>query len=132
MKKKKIVLLLFALSVFFVLSQGCYKVTTIIVGGEEVTDEVSFNTNILPVFNNSCNISGCHSAGGIKPDLSESNAFNTLNNGGYLNTGDPEQSEIYQWITGKRSVEMPPGGPSNPSNVNNLILAWIKQGASNN
>jgi len=27
---------------------------------------------------------------------------------------------------------MPVGGPNNPSNINQYVLAWVKQGAKNN
>lgn len=116
-----------------IIFQGCYKVTTYSdTTGEEVTGSVSFSTNVVPILNSSCNASGCHNTGGIKPDLSQNNAYNSLVNGGYVNVGSPEQSEVYLWITGKKATPMPPNGPVNPFNLNQIIKAWIKQGANNN
>jgi hypothetical protein len=67
---------------------GCYKVTTFIENnGTEVTEAVSLGKDIQPIFNNSCSLSGCHNSGGIKPNLSEGNAYNTLSNGGVLKPG---------------------------------------------
>ena len=133
MSKKIIVMAaLVASGIFF--TTGCYKVTTVVIpnNGEVVTRTVSLSNDIIPILNSKCSVSGCHSSGGLKPDLSASNAFSSLTNGGYVNTGAPESSDVYLWLTGKKAVAMPIGGPSNPSNLNQLVLAWIKQGAQNN
>lgn len=110
---------------------GCYKDKTVIFDtGDEVTRPVSFAADILPIFNKSCNGSGCHIASGIKPDLSASNAFTVLTNGNYLNTATPESSVLYLWMAGKKSTAMPTSGINKDYNA--LVLAWIKQGAQNN
>ena len=110
---------------------GCYKDKTVIFDtGEEITRPVSFAADIIPIFNKSCNLSGCHNAGGIKPDLSANNAYNSLTVGNYYNTAAPETSELYLWMTGKKSTPMPPSGINKDYNA--LVLAWIKQGALNN
>jgi len=133
MSEIRIIPVIMLLAVLLVGLQGCYKVTTFVVaGGTEVTEEVSLTKDIQPIFNNSCNSSGCHNAGGLKPDLSEGNSFNALTNGGYINQETPEESELYLWLSGERSTAMPPSGTQNPSNINQLVLAWIKQGANNN
>ena len=134
MSKKMIAIILILVSTGMVFTTGCYKVTTFVIPntGEEVTKRVSLNDDIVPIINKSCNISGCHNAGGLKPDLSNGRVYNSLVNGNYLNTTDPAQSEIYLWLTGKRRTLMPVGAPNNPSNINQLVLAWIKQGAKNN
>lgn len=110
---------------------GCYKDKTVIFDtGEEVTRPVSFSTDIIPLFNSSCNTSGCHSTGGKVPDLSANNAFNSLSGSSYLNTADPANSVLYLWMTGKKGVPMPTTGINKDYNA--LVLAWIKQGAQNN
>lgn len=125
--------LVLLLIIFFFGFQSCYKVTTLVLNeGTEVTQEVSLAKDIQPIFNDGCGISGCHNSGGIKPNLSEGDAYNALSGGGYLNLGSPEESELYLWLSGQRATAMPPSGPSNPSNINQLVLAWIKQGANNN
>ena len=112
---------------------GCYKVTTLTIpNNEEVTRTVSLTNDILPVTVQSCSISGCHNSGGIRPDLSPDKIYNNMITGNYVNTATPENSEIYLWLTGKRAATMPVGATNNPSNINNLVLAWIKQGAKNN
>ncbi len=110
---------------------GCYKDRTVIFEtAEEITRTVSFSNDIIPFMNSNCNTSGCHNTGGRAPDLSAANAFNSLSGSGYLNTGNPEGSELYLWITGKRGTPMPVNGVNKDFNA--LVLAWIKQGAQNN
>ena len=99
----------------------------------EVVDpgvEVKFSADIIPIFNESCNYSGCHGFGEVPPDLSPNNAYDALINGGYINVDDPEKSELYQWVRGNRSLPMPLTG-TDPV-IYSTILAWIEQGAQNN
>ncbi len=110
---------------------GCYKDKTVLFDtGEEITRPVSFVSDIIPIFNSSCNTSGCHSAGSKSPDLTVTNAYTSLANGGFINTGEPQSSELYLWMTGKKGTPMPVSGTNKDYNV--LVLAWIKQGALNN
>lgn len=90
---------------------------------------MSFTGDIIPIFNSSCNTSGCHN-GSVAPNLTSGNAYSALTTGGYLNTSNPESSELYQWMKGNRSTVMPLSG-ANPT-YNAKVLAWIKQGALNN
>jgi hypothetical protein len=129
MFNRKISRTLAAICVAGVLVTGCYKNTVVVKdGGAEITRQVSFAGDIIPIFNKDCNTSGCHSAGGIKPDLSAAAAYNSLSN--YVNTTDPKNSELYLWVTGKKGTPMPLSGPNKEYNA--LILAWITQGAVNN
>jgi hypothetical protein len=115
----------------FLFIVGCYKDKTVTIDtGAEITRSVSFATDIIPLFNNSCNLSGCHSAGGKAPDLAGQNAYTSLTNGSYVDTKQPDKSELFLWMTGKRGTPMPVSGPNKDYNA--LILAWIKQGALNN
>ena len=110
---------------------GCYKDRTVSSDtGAEITEAVSFKSDIITIFNNSCNVSGCHNTGGKAPDLTSANAYNSLMNGNYINTENPETSELYQWMTGKRASPMPLSGINKDYNA--LVIAWIKQGALNN
>lgn len=110
---------------------GCYKNKTVVFDtGVEVNRTVSFANDIIPIFNKSCNLSGCHSSGGITPDLSIVKAFSALNNGGYISKNNPQSSELYLWMAGKKGTPMPVNGVNR--DYNSLILAWLKQGANNN
>lgn len=127
--KKVMAIVLLYTSIF--LLAGCYKNESVtITTGEEVTRDVTFSKDIIPIFNSSCNSSGCHNSGGKAPDLTSVKAYTALTNGGYINTGDPESSELYLWMTGQRGTPMPTSGVN--KDYNSLVLAWIKQGALNN
>lgn len=90
---------------------------------------VTFAADIIPIFNSSCAISGCHN-GTVSPNLLPTNAYTSLTNGGYINVGDPRDSELYKEMKGDDGTPMPPSG-SNPS-YNAKILKWIELGALNN
>lgn len=112
---------------------GCAKDTTVIIDNPPaITKTVSFSKDIVPILNQSCSISGCHNSGGHVPDLTQDKAYVSLKDGNYINTGIPENSEVYLWLTGKRATGMPMGAPKDPSSINELVLAWIKQGAKKN
>ncbi len=126
---KKLIGLLggFIMLLFF----GCYKDKTVIFDtGTEITRPVSFATDIIPIFEKSCAVSGCHVAGGKAPNLTTANAYSALTVGNFLNTGSPETSLLYQWMSGKKATPMPVAGINKDYNA--LVLAWIKQGAQNN
>lgn len=133
MSLNKIVVKMFFAAILIIGLQSCYEVATVLPDTNvEVTGPVSFKSDIVPILNQNCSVSGCHSSGGIKPDLSDANAYASLDKGGYWDLNTPENSSIYLWLTGKKSSTMPPNGNNNPSNINQLVLAWVKQGAKNN
>jgi len=87
---------------------------------------ISFTTDVMPVFNESCNMSGCHATGAAEPDLSPANAYSSLVDGGFINTSDPASSLLYtSMATGSMK-------PFSTTSQTNLILAWIQKGALNN
>ena len=133
MTAKRILLLASTLTVMLIAFQSCYDATTLVIDNSPaVTKTVSFKTDLVPIFNNSCNMAGCHNTGGKQPDLTTDKAYAALTIGNYLNIATPNQSVVYLYLTGKKTPQMPLGASSNPSNINNLMLAWIQQGAKNN
>ena len=99
---------------------------------EEVVDptdpdveEVSFSGQIAPIFT-SLDCTACHDTGKTSPDLSSANAYSSIVPS-LVNTGNPEESEIY--------TKPSPSG-SHPKKYSDaqaaLILTWITQGAKNN
>jgi hypothetical protein len=128
---KTIVGIILVCGAVLLLLPGCYKDRTLVSdSGTAITRTVTFSKDIIPIFNNSCSLSGCHASGGRTPDLSAGNAYNSLKLGNYFNTANPENSLIYLWMTGKKTTVMPVGGMNKDYNA--LMLAWIKQGAHNN
>ena len=92
--------------------------------------QISFATDIIPIFNQSCSTTGCHVTGGTKPDLTAANAYEALANGNFIDKLTAENSLLYQWMNGEKGLAMPPSGV-NP-NYNAKVLLWIQQGAKNN
>ena len=132
--KKIIIVALVACGTVFSLA-GCYKDRTVLVPNttvEEITTPVSFANDLIPIFNRSCNMSGCHSSGGQVPDLTVANAYRTIFEEDLIDVDNPGSREMMGWLTGAIKPAMPFGASSNPSNINALMLAWIKQGAQNN
>ena len=91
----------------------------------EVPDSVSFELNIIPIFEAQCNDAGCHS-GAIPPDLRPDVAWNNLIFGGYVDTTNAEQSKLYLTIDGGSMTSYA------TDQDRALILQWIDEGAKNN
>ena len=130
MLNKKIVIASILFCGIIFLLAGCYKDRTVITDTPEITRTVVFSQDIIPIFNKSCNMSGCHSAGGQTPNLTESSAYNSLIIGNYIDKQNPESSVLYLKVSGQKGTPMPPSGVNKEYAA--LILAWIKQGANNN
>ena len=130
--KKIITTVVLGVMVLFIVP-GCYKVATVTIDNSPaVTKTVSLGGDLIPIFAKNCVLSGCHNSGGQAPDLSMSNAYNSLTTGNFINKTTPLNSTLYLWLTGKEAVAMPFGATNNPSNINAQVLAWITQGAKNN
>lgn len=129
LRKKTILTLIIVFGVIFFLA-GCYKNRTVYEDAPAITRTVSFAQDIIPIFNKSCSLTGCHTTGGQTPNLIQANAYNSLIIGNYVDKNDPENSIIYLKMTGKKGTPMPVSGVN--SDYAALILAWIKQGANNN
>jgi hypothetical protein len=112
-----------------IILSACYKNRTVLIE-PEVTRTVTFSKDIIPIFNTSCNMSGCHNAGGIVPDLSQQNAYNALINGNFIDKTTAEKSVLYLKMSGNKGTPMPVSGVNYDYAA--MILAWIKQGAENN
>lgn len=92
-----------------------------------IPDVVSYSANIQPIFDRSCNSSGCHATGGVAPDLTPANAYNDLIAKNQINTASPESSRLYTKCApgGSMNKFCQPGDPE-------IILKWIQEGALNN
>ncbi len=92
----------------------------------EVPDVVSFSANVIPIFDASCNASGCHANGGIPPNLTPASAYTSLTFFGYVDVDFPEQSILYEKInTGSMAKYA-------TNQDREIILKWIQQGALDN
>jgi len=95
-------------------------------------DTVSFSRDVIPVFNDHCNISGCHSGGSpaanlnLEPDVAYADLFAKHE----IDTITPTNSVLYIQMNSSSTI-MPPTGRLDDYTVN-LVLKWIEQGAKNN
>jgi hypothetical protein len=129
MKNKILLYFLAPAMLLVILNSGC-KYDQVVPEIIEPPAEVTFSGDLLPIFNDGCNVSGCHSPGAVAPDLSPNNAYDALINGGYINLDFPEESELYRWVNGEGSTTMPISG-TDPEIVA-IVLKWIQDGALNN
>ena len=88
----------------------------------DTTVVISFSDEIIPVFTDLC--IACHS-GGIPPDLTEDNAYNSIVTDNLVDTLLPENSIIY-------TKPLDSHGEVYSALEADLILRWIRQGAKNN
>ncbi len=95
-----------------------------------IPDTVSFAMNIMPIFNESCNMSGCHNTGGFAPDLTENNAYAQLAIYGMIDLEEPTSSVLYQRMV-NQAKPMPPSNILPEAKIQ-LVLSWIEQGALDN
>lgn len=95
---------------------------------------VSFHSDLLPIFNQSCSLSGCHSgtspAGGL--NLEPTQAYDQLMTpgSGYIDTINPKFSLLYAQMH-SLSQPMPPSGRLDSCTIQ-LVLTWIEQKAKDN
>lgn len=93
-----------------------------------VPDVVLFSSDIIPIFNNSCNSSGCHDAGFAILDLSPQAAYADLFRKGQIDIDNPENSKLYLKL-------IDPSGTHNDRSTASeraTLLEWIRKGAQNN
>lgn len=101
----------------FVLSCESY-----IIPPPEIPTGISYAEQVQPIFDDKC--VSCHS-GGIPPDLTPEVSYEELMDGGYVDTDNPESSELYQKLLGTHN--------SRATEEEKLtILQWITEGALNN
>ena len=97
---------------------------------DDLPQNVSLTEDVMPIFDRSCNMAGCHPANGIPPDLSPENAHTALTLGGMVDTLNPELSILYVRMIDTKDP-MPPSGLLSNYEIN-VVLGWITEGAKDN
>lgn len=97
---------------------------------DELPQNVSFQNDLIPLFNRSCNSIGCHNAGGIAPDLSAENSYKSLTTvANMIDLETPENSVFYiRMIDAQRPMPLSGVMPYESQQV----LSWIKDDAQEN
>jgi hypothetical protein len=87
--------------------------------------EICFDGDVLPIFTNSCAISGCHDGNGESRMIL--NSYTEISRG--VVAGNPRASRLYTAIIAKMGENMMP--PNQPLSLQNrtIIRLWIEQGA---
>ena len=98
----------------------------------EVVDTVSFQKNIVPIFEAQCVSCHCGSNASGNLNLEANVAYQNLSDpkSGYLDTINPTYSLLYASMI-STSNPMPPNGKLDKCTTD-LILKWIQQKAKNN
>lgn len=108
---------------------GCYKDTIFPefkIDPDGPPQAVSFATDLAPIFNTKCALSGCHVSGAHKPYLSTAISYQQVVNGGFVNTMLPKESVLYKMINGEMKEYMPSAADRQK------VYDWIRNGAPNN
>ena len=94
-----------------------------------LTDSICFESQILPIFQTSCAISGCHDSPGDESQYVFTDYLHIME---AVTPGDPSKSPAYTSLISVYGEEglMPPGRPLSKQN-RMLIRLWIEKGALN-
>jgi len=87
-------------------------------------EQICFNQQVLPIFQNSCAISGCHNAQTAEGGYVFTDYSNIMKS---ITPGNASKSKAYKAITSQIQL-MPPHNPL-PMDKRILIRVWIDQGA---
>ena len=87
---------------------------------------VSYKTDIAPMLNSKCALSGCHVSGAHKPYMLTDISYNQIVGGGFVNTIIPKESTIYKMINGEMKEYIPSAADRQK------VYDWIRTGALNN
>ena len=131
MKNKKVTmkhLVICILCLSLLVWSSCSKPTTEI----SCASTISFRTDLVPIFKNSCALVGCHTGGSPQGhlNLDSAVAYTNLSTKGYFTAGNPTLSIVYDRMT-STSNPMPASGVL-PSAQTDKVYCWIKQGGLNN
>ncbi len=89
--------------------------------------EVCFDSEILPIFQTGCAISGCHDNISAEKGLVYSD-YNSIMES--ITAGDANNSKAFKAMTSLLQEPMPPDNPLSIE-ARTLIRIWIEQGAKN-
>lgn len=93
--------------------------------------QVSFAGDVLPIIQSSCQHSGCHDT--LSPGTFSLIDYNSVMHEGHIVAGKPNESELYQAVTGSGEEFMPQAPyPALTDRSLKLIYIWIAQGAKDN
>ena len=119
-------------SMFFMMSFaliGCYKdviLPDVAVDPDGPPQFVSYKTDLAPLFNSKCALSGCHVSGAHKPYMPTADSYLQITNGGFVNILVPKEGILYKKINGEMKEYIP------SATDRQKVYDWIRNGAPNN
>ena len=108
---------------------GCYKDVIkpdLPVDPNAPPKQVSFSSELKPLFAANCTDAGCHVSGSHKPYMTTDVSYEQIVNGGFVNVLLPKQSKIYLMINGEMQQYIP------SATDRQKVYDWIRNGAPNN
>lgn len=95
-------------------------------------DSVSFQTEILPILQSNCAMSGCHAQNNPQKNV-RLNTYANVMNSDVIEPGRPDKSELVEMIeeTDEDKRMPPPPSPRLSQAQISLIRKWISEGARN-
>ncbi len=125
---RKLAITVFIYVVLCISLVGCYYDKELDKEGGGLPTNVSFSSDVQPVFTRNCALSGCHVSLAVHPLLEAGLSYDALTKGGYVDVIVPTAGILYQEIS---EGNMPPNKPIS-SREAGLILGWLSEGAKNN
>ncbi len=89
---------------------------------------VCYTTELLPLLQTSCGISGCHATSGHETSFGTDSYSSILS---IVEPGDARNSKLYRVVSDITTEEMMPPGKPLTRAQRTTIMVWIEQGASN-
>ena len=108
---------------------GCYKdviLPDVVADPDGPPQPVSFRTELAPMLNTNCALSGCHVSGAHKPYLTPDISYQQIVGGGFVNTVIPKESILYKMINGEMRQYI------SSASDRQKVYDWIRNGAPNN
>jgi len=108
------------------------EVPPVVDPGDPDAPQMSFKTDIAPIFNVGDKCTACHTTGKTAPDLTTDRAYASLNTTKYINSAIPEESRIYKHPHPDTNEHVGGGKKKYTAQEAANVLLWIQQGAKNN
>jgi hypothetical protein len=117
--------LLFAISIIFLVNSCRHESISM----ENIPNPtIYFTTDVLPIFQTNCAVTGCHDGGSNSRKLVLNNYNEIIKD---VQKGNPQESKIYTVLNSTYGGGMPPNKPLTESQ-RSIIRLWIQEGALNN
>jgi hypothetical protein len=124
--------LVFGVLLPFILVLGCDDSTAPGSNIEFPDVNVSYNSHVQPLFNQTCALSLCHNDQSMASNLSLTSYINATARPGIIIPFDPSNSVLIQRVEGTISPQMPLNRARLTANQIRGLRKWIEEGAQDN